>query len=1064
MSPRWIYAALLSSGFAGLVYQVSWTRLFALYLGHSTAAASTVVATFMAGIAIGSAIGGRWATARSPRGLLMAYATVELVAAAASLGMQAGVSAFEPILASAYQDGAAGWTFAIVRWLGCVILLLPPSLALGATLPIAAAWMHGVVGAPSGTAGRLYAVNTIGAAIGAVVAGFILLPGLGLRVTMAVGVIASCISFGILVAGSNRRSALSVAPVHKTRARSAAAQRRDRAAAGAAVVALAMTGFATFLYEIAWARTLAMIVGPSSYAFSSTLAGFIGGLAVGSGIGAEIAAKTRRPALLLAIALAATAVAATWASSSAGSSLPQFVIAQMSQIPAGALDSALPTQLALVIALVAPSAMLLGFAFPLALSIAGSEAGAARLGALYAVNTMTGVAGAIAAGFLVVPWIGLQQTIRFASALLVLGSLTVLVASRVGRLDRLVGIVAVAGAVCIVLVEGTWDRELIAAGGYKYARGLASGSHAATAKSDVPFARLDGEITLRAGTLLYYREGAAGTVSVKRRAGELSLAIDGKVDASTSGDMMTQKLLAHLPLLVHGRARKVAIVGLGSGVTVASALVHPIASVDVVELSPEVVEASRFFDRENRHAIDDPRTRLISGDGRTHLALTRERYDVIVSEPSNPWMAGVAALFTREFFGAARARLRPGGLFCQWAHTYDISEADLRSIVATFAAVFPTGTMWLVGDGDLLLVGGDGSLDERLENVADGFALPAVAADLIDVSVLEPFALLSLYAGGPKEMARYAGTAPLQTDDRMALEYSGPHALYGGSSDNSRQLLALAAGAPLPAAVAGAFASAGAAAWRGRGAMMAGANAFERAFDDYALALAAQPSDSLAAAGLSDAALALDRADEASALLTNAAGRHPDVPALWIARSRLEAASGSFAQAVQSAERACDITPLQVAALEHLASLYADAGDVNRLDRVVGALDRGFPDSAGTAYYAASARYLRGQLPDALRLAELAVARDPKLARAHNLAGAVLASGGSTAAARRWFESALSLSTRDSAIYVNLGWLELSTGRRSAAAGLFAEALSLNPLSEAARRGLAEVWSPASPS
>jgi hypothetical protein len=223
----------------------------------------------------------------------------------------------------------------------------------------------------------------------------------------------------------------------------------------------------------------------------------------------------------------------------------------------------------------------------------------------------------------------------------------------------------------------------------------------------------DRDAALGAGRLLYYREGAMGTVSVKALTGDRSLAIDGKVDASTARDMLTQKALAHLPLLLHPNPRTAAVVGLGSGVTLGAALVHPLESADVVEISPEVVAASRFFDAENRRALDDPRAHLVAGDGRSHLALTRQRYDVVISEPSNPWMAGVAALFTDTFFRTVRDRLTPGGIFCQWAHTYDINDADLRSIVATFRSVFPEGTMWLVADGDLLLVGSTASLEPR---------------------------------------------------------------------------------------------------------------------------------------------------------------------------------------------------------------------------------------------------------------------------------------------------------------------------------------------------------------
>ena len=204
-----------------------------------------------------------------------------------------------------------------------------------------------------------------------------------------------------------------------------------------------------------------------------------------------------------------------------------------------------------------------------------------------------------------------------------------------------------------------------------------------------------------------------------------SLVIDGKVDASNMGDMLTQRLLGLLPVLLHRDPQELCVIGLGSGVTAGSALARgTVRRADVVEISPEVVQGvARSSSAKTGGVLDAPGVRLIVGDGRSHLLLTRRRYDVIVSEPSNPWMAGIAALFTREFFEAARARLQPDGLLCQWAHTYDMSQADLQSIVQTFASVFPQATMWLVGEGDLLLIGTNGaSIEPNLEGLVDAVA------------------------------------------------------------------------------------------------------------------------------------------------------------------------------------------------------------------------------------------------------------------------------------------------------------------------------------------------------
>ena len=233
---------------------------------------------------------------------------------------------------------------------------------------------------------------------------------------------------------------------------------------------------------------------------------------------------------------------------------------------------------------------------------------------------------------------------------------------------------------------------------------------------------------LRAGHLEYYREGSAGTVSVRRLAGTRSLAIDGKVDASNGSDMLTQRLLGLLPVLLHTDPRDALVIGLGSGVTADAVLASgEVRQLDIIEISPEVADASAYFNRENHDVLRKPQVRLLIGDGRSHLRLSTRQYDVIISEPSNPWMAGVAALFTREFFEAARARLRARGIFCQWSHTYEITERDLQSIVRTFASVFPDGTMWLVGEGDLLLIGSAApGIDQRVAGVADRSQMGAV--------------------------------------------------------------------------------------------------------------------------------------------------------------------------------------------------------------------------------------------------------------------------------------------------------------------------------------------------
>jgi Flp pilus assembly protein TadD len=476
-----------------------------------------------------------------------------------------------------------------------------------------------------------------------------------------------------------------------------------------------------------------------------------------------------------------------------------------------------------------------------------------------------------------------------------------------------------------------------------------------------------------------------------------------------------------------------------------------------VEISPEVVEASRYFAADNRNAIDDPRTHLIIGDGRSHLLLSSRRYDVIISEPSNPWMAGVAALFTREFFAAARDRLAPGGIICQWAHTYDITDGDLRSIVATFSAVFPNGTIWLIGESDILLIASTDPLDEQFSELERRWQRPGIAADLRAVSALEPFAIWSSFVAGPQELGRYAAGAAIQTDDRMQLEFSGPRAFLNGSSaGNASKLLHLLDRREAPPIVRRARAAAGATDWRDRGAMLLAAHEYSAAHDAYVRALTLDPADAGTLDGLVKTAIATHRESGTLSSLKSSLQMRGRNAALLIATSKLLAATGAVDQAIAAAQEACDITPPEPRALEQLASIYADMGNASGLEPVVARMQQTQPGRTGTLYYAAALRFIRGEFAAALDLAERAARLDPGYAEAANLIGAIQASLGHRDEARQALRAALRSNPHSNAAYTNLGLIELSSGNRTAAAEYFSEALSLDPESAAARQGLAQ--------
>ncbi len=437
---------------------------------------------------------------------------------------------------------------------------------------------------------------------------------------------------------------------------------------------------------------------------------------------------------------------------------------------------------------------------------------------------------------------------------------------------------------------------------------------------------------------------------------------------------------------------------------------------------------------------------------------------MIVSEPSNPWIAGVAALFTREFFVGARDRLAPGGIMCQWANAYNISDADLRAIVATFRSVFPDGTVWLAGENDVLLVGSldfardkvSGPIDARLGNIARNWTRPGVAEDLKTMSVLDPFSIVSLLMGGPKELEVYSAGAPIFTDDRMTLEFTAPREIHRRSSgDNTAALARLLENGGGPAFLADAKKAAGATEWRHRGEMMAKADAFPLAYDDFVRALTADPGDTGALDGLVRTAVLTHRGSDALAWVKSLMQDRPPTAEVLVARSKLLASIDANAGAIEAAAQAAGLTPLQPQALEQLASLYADAGDTAQLDPVVEQLRAVSPDRAGTHYYAAVSALIHGDANEAVTRAQRAIAIDPTYAPVYDLIGAAETKLGQASNARAAFETSLTFDAHDSTAYTNLGLLELAAGNRRAAANYFAEALWLTPESTVARAGLA---------
>ncbi|MGE5813539.1 MAG: tetratricopeptide repeat protein, partial [Acidobacteriota bacterium] len=651
---------------------------------------------------------------------------------------------------------------------------------------------------------------------------------------------------------------------------------------------------------------------------------------------------------------------------------------------------------------------------------------------VYASNTFGSISGALLTAAVVIPRVGLHGTFLLSMWLLAAtGVVLVVVSARRAKALAAATILALVGA-AVSQRTSRWNVELLSSGAYKYS--------AYAGDQDL-------EPRLIAGIVNYYREGATGTVAVRELAGVRALSIDGKVDASNGGDMITQRLLAHVPLLARPGAERVAIIGLGSGVTTGSALTYPIRQVDVIEISPEVIEASAWFEGENHRALEDKRVRLIRGDARTHFRLSRTRYDAIISEPSNPWMAGVAALFTREFFESLRDHLTPGGVVCQWAHTYDIAADDLRSIVGTFSRVFPHVSMFLIGSGDLLLLGSETSLAVSLDHQPprDEARRDLQAAGVTTLQVLEQFRL-----GDAGSISSWTGSPRFQSDDRMALEFSVPAATVGASrEDNASALLRTTERPPASDPTV----------TRDAGLLALRAEAPDRAWALLSSVVSRLRADRTTLEGLARAAaMSADRTRLATleSLLRDTIAVEPNALAPRLQLARMLAARGEYDQARRVTEGAEQLAARDVEVQEELAAIAADAGDAAGLERALLRL-RQFPSAASsTSYFEAVLCMITGHPDAAIPFARSAVAANPHHAAAWNLLGSALGSTGAPAdEIRHAFNRAIRADPSDPAAYANLGTLELSSGRAALAANWFAPALTIDATHDAARKGLA---------
>lgn len=751
------------SGAAALAYEVVWVKLLTLQFGSAAWSISTVVASFMAGLGAGGAWAGRRADRiRRP---LRAYALLELGIAFFGVFSVPILRNMAGILDPLYHltDGYFA-LFVLLQFLLSCAMMAVPTFLMGASLPLL------IVAVTEEAAFRrsvalFYGINTLGAAVGTLVAGLVLMPVLGISDTVWVAVAA-----GVLVAAGGylldlRMGSREATKEHRKPVASARIPRL-------LLAAVAIAGCLGLFYQIAWTRLLIPVVGSSVYAFTIILTTVLLGIGVGSLLAAVPSFRESSCWRAMAVTLGLGSCSVL-AGLFAVNELPAMFTA-MAQGTGDRTWLLFLSQGTLAASIVLVPACAMGAALPLGIAAWRNEVESRgwAVGGMYAANTIGAIVGSVLAGFAFLPWLGATGLIRLGATLGMVVTVVLFLLDRTNSQRQRLGWAGLFAAILAAFAFTLPQTDI-----KNLQRGVFRRLQASEERSPI------------GSFLLYAREGTNATVTVFRTPNSTVLKVNGKADASTGGDMDSQYLLGHLPMFLHPRPQDICIIGYGSGATVYATATHPnVTAVDVVEIEQAVLDASEYFDSINHDILEDSRVRLYTEDGRNFLRHQKKTYDVILSQPSNPWIAGISSLFTTEYYRAASVRLKPGGLFCQWMQAYETSSETVRVVLNTLASEFPYVAVFKVND-DLICVASHAPIAGSARRYAEHFSLPTVRNSLRRIQIETPF---DLFAGAFLRFPENADAfeSPTKnTDDNLWLEYRAPIEMYQGTQESVASIL-----------------------------------------------------------------------------------------------------------------------------------------------------------------------------------------------------------------------------------------------------------------------------------
>ncbi len=770
------------SGAAGLVYEVLWAKHLSLFIGSTGLCHTIILASFMGGLALGSWFIGRIADQISHP--LRLYAVLELGIGCygifyPSLGLVVEWLYFR----LAEEVGFGGGGGLVLKLVLSGALLIPPTFLMGGTLPLLGRFLAGGRHNAARAVSLLYFLNSFGAVAGTLIAGFYMISQVGLRLsTITAGGINLMVSLLAILCSLRGEPETDEPPASEERSRRAKQEHQPLGARDRSLLwGIAASGFVGMVLELAWVRYFTQILGSSSHSFTLMLAAFISGITLGGLVAARFLPRVRDLRLFFALTQLGMGVAVLLPLA-AYERFPYWFwwVSSLLQRSDDAYQVHLIGKYFFVFVVMFVPTIFAGMSLP-AVTAQLSRRGrvGAQIGVVYACNTLGTVAGALSAGLLLLGLLGIQWTLKTAILLNLGIAATVILGHEVKRIRAIAAgsggrgrqciLFGSAAAALVALFLPSWDPRLLTFGVFR--------------RNDQPppnfTAYREG---LERYDVAYCEEGTdARVMVVKSPDGIVSLVTNGKADASNGTDMSTQMLIGHVPMLFHPNPRDVLVVGLGSGVTAASVLTHhPGTSVDCVEILPEVKEAARWFAPWNNQVLDNPELNLVIDDARSFIRTSGRRYDVIVSEPPNPWMAGVGNLFAREFYKDCLVHLRGDGLMVQFFHAYEMSDDLVQVMARTFIESFPHVYTFNTGSAqaDFIFLGSRTPLNVDFRRFRERFEAPDVRRDLARIGLRSPSALLLLQSHSPGNLVRFTGHGRINTDDVPIFESEGPRAFF----------------------------------------------------------------------------------------------------------------------------------------------------------------------------------------------------------------------------------------------------------------------------------------------